>query len=306
LDDNGATGGRNVGKQQEIKKSLRGAATLALVAGAAAVLFGSGLKDGKFGPQEASAATPAAAAQSAAGKGLGAAVTGAERQTIVKALAMRGLRDEQVESVTRSPDERFDLVVARQAGLQGDMLYVSRDGRYAFAGPLWDLKTGENLSAAAEERINSIDFSKLPLDLALKSVRGTGARKIVVFADPNCPYCKRLEQGQLSGIKDLTVYTFVIPILSDDSRAKTYSIDCSKDAQKAWSAWMTQNQAPTAAPCQAGADRANKSTALANSLRVTATPMIFFEDGSRMAGAQSAEDIEKRLDKAQAAKTASK
>ena len=253
-------------------------------------------------PLAALAATPAAPEQSsmaqAAAKAVGEPVSAAERAAVVKALAIRGLQEGQIQSVTRSPDERFDLVVARQAGLPNDILYVSRDGRFAFVGSQIDLKTGVDLTGLAEQKINAIDFFKLPLDLALKN--GTGARKLVVFADPNCPYCKKLEIDQLTKLKNVTVYTFMIPILSPDSRAKALSIDCSKSPEAAWEAWMTKNQAPSAAACVPGADRLNKSTALANSLRVTATPMMFFEDGSRMAGAQSVEELEARL--AQAAK----
>jgi len=245
----------------------------------------------------ASAAKTASPAITAAEAAVGAPVPAAERDAVTKYLAIRGLREEQIQSVTRAPDDRFDLVVARQAGIPNDILYVSRDGRFAFSGDLIDLKTGVNLTGLAQQKINSVDFAKLPLELAVKN--GNGARKLVVFADPNCPYCKKLEIEQLTKLKNITVYTFVIPILAEDSRVKAMSIACSKSPLDAWEGWMTKNQAPTAAPCTAGAERVNKSMSLANSLRVQATPTMFFEDGSRMAGAQSTEELETRLAQAQ-------
>jgi len=124
-------------------------------------------------------------------------------------------------------------------------------------------------------------------------VKGTGARKIAVFSDPNCPYCKQLETT-LKSLDNVTVYTFLYPVLSPDSSVKSKSIWCSKDRSGAWEGWMLDHTAPTAAAsCDTTA--IDKNLKLGQSMNVTGTPTVFLADGRRLPGAVPADRLEKEL-----------
>jgi thiol:disulfide interchange protein DsbC len=140
--------------------------------------------------------------------------------------------------------------------------------------------------------LNRIRWADLPLNDALKVVRGKGTRQVAVFADPNCSFCKRLEKG-FEQLDNVTIYTFLVPMLSADSLTKSQQIWCSSDKIKAWNDWMLNNQAPTGkGDCGNPLER---NTALARKLGVTGTPAMFFTDGSRVNGAVPIAQIEKKL-----------
>ncbi len=168
-----------------------------------------------------------------------------------------------------------------RAGL--DIFYVDASGRYAFVeGHLLDLKANRDITRERLEAAARIDFASLPLDLALKTVRGNGKRRLAVFEDPNCPYCRALHTllGQLD---DLTIYTFPYPVLSADSDAKARAALCAPDRVKAWSDLMSTGKAATPAkPCQSGVDQLIE---LGNRLSIRGTPTVFFSDGRRAQGA---------------------
>jgi thiol:disulfide interchange protein DsbC len=150
--------------------------------------------------------------------------------------------------------------------------------------------TGERL-----EELTKVDFNSLPLDQAIKVVKGNGSRKLVVFSDVDCPYCKRLEQNELSNITDVTVYTFLYPLvqLHPDSVAKSKSIWCASNRVKAWNDWILNNQLPTSAGnCEVPLERVGD---LARKIGVTSTPTLIFADGKRMMGAQPYKEIEKSM-----------
>lgn len=182
-----------------------------------------------------------------------------------------------------------------------NVIYTDTKGDYVFEGNLLETRTQRNLTEEVLDEINRIDFASLPLKDAVAWKNGTGRRKLVVFADPNCGYCKRLERD-LQQVKDVTVYTFIIPILGDDSKAKTENIWCVKDRLQAWRDWMLADKAPAksfgmcASPTQ-------RNLALAQKFRVNGTPAMFFEDGSRLASAAPAAVIEQRLSKAASGKS---
>jgi thiol:disulfide interchange protein DsbC len=146
-------------------------------------------------------------------------------------------------------------------------------------GDLVDTRTRTNLTEARLAETNKIDFAKLPFENAVKVVKGTGARKIAVFSDPNCPYCKQLETT-LKSVDNVTVYTFLYPVLSPDSSVKSKSIWCSKDRSGAWEGWMLDHTAPTAA---------------ASCDTTAGTPTVFLADGRRLPGAVPADRLEKEL-----------
>jgi thiol:disulfide interchange protein DsbC len=175
-----------------------------------------------------------------------------------------------------------------------EIRYTDPAGNYLIEGELIDLKTHRNLTEERVEKINAVDFSSLPLKDALVWKNGSGKRRIAVFADPNCGYCKRFEKT-LQGIKDVTVYTFLIPILGGDSPEKARAIWCAKEPQATWQAWMLDGKAPIK-PMGACDDAAlERNLALSRKIHVTGTPAIFFEDSSRAPGALSAEQLERRL-----------
>jgi thiol:disulfide interchange protein DsbC len=175
-----------------------------------------------------------------------------------------------------------------------DIMYSDAKGTYLLQGAMIDTATRRNLTEERVDKLTAIDFASLPLKDAIVWKNGNGKRKIAVFADPNCGYCKRLEKD-LVNVKDVTVYTFVIPILGGDSPEKSRSIWCAKDNTTVWRNWMIDGTTPARLMGQCDASAIERNAALAKKHRVTGTPAIVFEDGTRAPGAIPAAEIEKRL-----------
>jgi thiol:disulfide interchange protein DsbC len=165
--------------------------------------------------------------------------------------------------------------------VNNEIFYTDSKAKYLIQGEMIELATGTNLTAKRQEDIN-----------AIKIVRGNGSRQIAVFSDPNCGYCKRLEKT-LQQLDNVTIYNYLIPILSADSALKSKQIWCAADQQKAWNDWMLGNITPNGkSDCTNPID---KNAALAKTYGVNGTPTIFFTDGSRFPGAVQLSDIEKKL-----------
>lgn len=180
-----------------------------------------------------------------------------------------------------------------------NVFYVDAKGEHLIEGHILETRTQRDLTQERLDDINRVDFDNLPLRDAVVWKNGNGKRRLVVFADPNCGYCKALEKGFVN-LKDVTIYTFMIGILGEDSKAKADTIWCLKDRTQAWRDWMTQDRVPAKAfgMCNTPSQR---NLALAQKLRVNGTPAMFFEDGSRLASAAPIPVIEQRLVKASAA-----
>jgi len=163
------------------------------------------------------------------------------------------------------------------------MLYVDENVTYLFHGEIYDVKTRENVTETRLEELSGIKWKELPLADAIKTVRGNGSRQIAVFADPNCGYCKRFEQ-QLQSMNDVTIYTFLYPILSPDSSEKSKAIWCSKDRSKAYYDLMLSGVAPTASKCDTAA--VDRNFALGRKLGIDGTPTSFTVSGQRIVGAR--------------------
>jgi thiol:disulfide interchange protein DsbC len=175
-----------------------------------------------------------------------------------------------------------------------EIRYTDESGSYLIVGHVFDLKTSEDLTQARIDDLNKIKFDELPLELAIKTVKGNGKRVIAVFEDPNCGYCKRFRQQTLTQVDNVTVYTFMYNILSPDSFTKSANIWCSSDRNKAWDEWMVKGKVAPAAP--AGCSTPNdKVLALGQKLNINGTPAIFFADGSRVPGAIDARMLESKL-----------
>ncbi|WP_312512671.1 DsbC family protein [Massilia sp.] len=207
---------------------------------------------------------------------------------IKKALEPR-LGGAKIESVKETPyGGLYEVRVA------GDILYTDKKGEYLVIGQVYDVKSSRNLTRERLDDINKIKFSDLPLDLALKQVKGNGKRVIAVFEDPNCGYCKRLRQTTLKEIDNVTIYTFMYNILSEDSFVKSKNVWCAPNRNKAWDDWMINGKVPPAAPasCESPND---KIVELGHKLNITGTPAIFFTDGSRVPGAVDLKSLEAKL-----------
>jgi len=175
-----------------------------------------------------------------------------------------------------------------------EVRYTDATGSFLIEGELFDLKAKKNLTEERITQLNRIDFASLPFKDALVWKNGSGKRRIAVFADPNCGYCKRFEKG-LQELKDVTVYTFLIPILGGDSPEKTRAIWCAKDNTNAWLGWMLKGEQPAKAPASCDDAAIERNLALSRKIHVNGTPAILLEDGNRIPGAVGPVELEKRL-----------
>lgn len=175
-----------------------------------------------------------------------------------------------------------------------DIYYTDENGSYLFEGHLIDTRNQVNLTEERISKLTAIDFATLPLKDAIVWKQGDGSRKIAVFADPNCGYCKKFERD-IRQIKDLTIYTFLFPILGGDSPEKSRNIWCAKDRAKTWVDWMVDGATPPRMMGDCDASALQRNAALGRKHKVTGTPALVFEDGKRVPGAMKADQIEKQL-----------
>lgn len=197
----------------------------------------------------------------------------------------------KVEKVTKTPYAGLYEVF-----MGGQIIYTDEKLTFLIAeGRLVDPKTKKDITGERLDELTKIDFSSLPLDQAIKVVKGDGSRKMVVFSDVDCPYCKRLERNELAKITDVTVYTFLYPIeqLHPDAANKSKLIWCANNRVKAWEDWILRDQLPsTAGTCEVPLEKVGQ---LARRIGVTSTPTLIFSDGKRMLGAQPYKEIERML-----------
>lgn len=175
-----------------------------------------------------------------------------------------------------------------------DLIYVDDKGQHAFVeGNLVDMRSNRNLTRERTDELLTIDFGTLPLDIAIKQVVGNGKRVMAVFEDPNCGYCRKMRQDMAS-LKDVTIYTFVIPILSADSETKAKKALCADDKGRAWNDLMLQGKVPgNSGSCDTPLAKLKE---LAQKLGVSATPTTFFQNGRRLQGYVPAAQFERMLD----------
>ena len=174
-----------------------------------------------------------------------------------------------------------------------DILYTDEQGNYLIEGQLIETKTRTNLTEQRVAKLTAIDFKALPLKDAMVWKQGTGERKLVIFADPNCGYCKKFERDLLN-VKDITVYTFLYPILGPDSTEKSKQIWCAKDNAKVWRDWMIKGTPIAESPtCDTSA--LSRNVALGRKHRINGTPGVVYEDGKMQPGAVGAEAVERQL-----------
>lgn len=178
-----------------------------------------------------------------------------------------------------------------------DLFYSDEQGNYLIQGTVFDTRAKLNLTEQRIDKLTAIDFDKLPLKDAMVVKQGSGARKLAVFADPNCGYCKRFERDLLK-VKDVTVYTFLYPVLGPDSNDKSRAIWCAKDAMKTWRAWMVDGVTPPKIMGSCDTAAIERNSAFGRKYRINGTPALVFEDGRRYPGAMPADEVERRLTEA--------
>ena len=215
----------------------------------------------------------------------------AQEATIRKNLAERLPQIEKIDEVTKSPVP--GLFEVRVNGTE--IFYTDAEANYLVQGNLIDTKQRRNLTEERIEKLLAVNFDTLPFKDAFTIVRGNGKRKLAVFEDPNCGYCKRFERD-LQKVDNVTIHMFLYPILGPESVEKSKNIWCAKDKQKAWQDWMVRDVAPAAAKCDTAA--ITRNVEIGRKYKITGTPTLLFADGSRVPGAIGAAQVEKKLTEA--------
>ena len=217
----------------------------------------------------------------------------AQEAVIRKNLAERLPALSKIDEVSKTPmNGLYELRVN-----DSDIFYTDAEGNFLIQGNLIDTRAKRNLTEERVEKLSAIEFDSLPLKDAFTQVRGNGKRKLAVFEDPNCGYCKRFERD-LQKVNDVTIHTFLVPILGADSVEKSKNIWCAKDQNKAWLDWMVRDQAAPKASCDTAA--LERNVAFSKKYKITGTPTLVFVDGTRVPGAIGTDQIEKTLASAKA------
>ena len=218
----------------------------------------------------------------------GAGAVMAQEAAIRKNLAERLPAFAKIDEVSKTPmNGLFEVRVN-----ESDIFYTDAEGNFLIQGNLIDTRAKRNLTEERTEKLSAIDFNTLPLKDAFTVVRGNGKRKLAVFEDPNCGYCKRFERD-LQNVSDVTVYMFLYPILSADSTEKSKNLWCAKDKAKTWQDVMVRDQPVPKASCDSAA--IDRNVDFGRKHKITGTPTLIFADGSRVPGAINAQQVEKLL-----------
>ena len=207
-------------------------------------------------------------------------------ESIIKRAMESRLGGVKIDTVSKTP-----YAGLYEVRIENEILYTDERMNYIFSGEILDGKTMQNITRKRLSELSVIKWENLPLDAALKTVRGNGKRTLAVFSDPNCPYCKRFEKD-LARVTDVTIYTFLYPVLGQDSLDKANAIWCSADKIKAWNDFMLNGKAPAAARCDSPIE---KTVDFGRKNRITGTPTLIFASGERIPGAIPQEQIEKLL-----------
>jgi thiol:disulfide interchange protein DsbC len=191
----------------------------------------------------------------------------------------------KIEHIVKTPYSGLYEVI-----IDGELYYTDAQGEYLFQGNVIETKSRRDLSEERRRVLFAIDFDKLPLELAIKKVKGNGKRKLAIFTDPNCGFCRKLEK-ELSRVTDVTLYRFMYPIFPGSDEI-VRNVLCSKNPSKAWEDWMLSEIAPAAATCNTKTDQVK---ALGQKLHINGTPNLVFGNGLQSPGYLSFEDLEKNL-----------
>jgi thiol:disulfide interchange protein DsbC len=217
------------------------------------------------------------------------AATAQANESVIRKALLQQFPGAQISSVTKTPYSGLFEVY-----LDGQLIYVDAKAQYVFAGDVIDLKNRSNLTQARLNQLQAIKWDSLPLGNALKSVKGKGERKLVVFSDVDCPYCRKFE-AELAKVDNITVYTFLYPIEGLHPKAVQTSkqIWCAPDRNKAWDDYITRGRVPANdGKCVNPVDA---TIALGARLKVSGTPTLVFVNGQRVPGMVPAAQLERLL-----------
>jgi len=223
---------------------------------------------------------------------LGLCMTGVFAQgqeaAIRKNIAERIPQLPKIEEVSRTPmNGLFELRLENN-----ELYYTDADGSFLIQGNLIDTRTRRNLTEEREAKLGAIDFAALPLKDAITIVRGNGKRKLAIFEDPNCGFCKRFERD-LSKVDNVTIYMFLYPILGANSVEKSKAVWCAKDPATTWHNVMAIDFTPPAGNCNTAAIERNVE--FGRKYKINGTPTLIAQDGARVPGAINTTQIEKLL-----------
>jgi thiol:disulfide interchange protein DsbC len=210
-----------------------------------------------------------------------------ETAAIRKTLAERIPQLQKIDEVLPTPMKGL-----YEVRIGTDLFYTDAQGDYLIQGELIDTKARRNLTEDRLNKLTAVSFDALPLQDAVTIVRGKGERKLAVFEDPNCGYCRRFEKG-MQNVDNVTIYLFLYPILSPDSVEKARNIWCAKDRITVWYDNILHDKRPAAASCDTTALRRN--LAFGHKYKITGTPTLIFSNGARIPGAIDADEVEQRL-----------
>ncbi|MCU0809511.1 MAG: DsbC family protein [Thiobacillaceae bacterium] len=217
------------------------------------------------------------------------AATAQANESVIRKALTQQFPNANIASVKKTPYSGLFEVY-----LDGQLIYVDAKAQYVFAGDVIDLKSRANLTQERLNRLQAIDWNSLPLKDALKTVKGRGERKLVVFSDVDCPYCRKFE-AELAKVDNITVYTFLYPIEGLHPKAVQTSkqIWCAPDRNKAWDEYITRGTIPSNdGKC---ANPVDATIAMGNKLKVSGTPTLVFANGVRVPGMVPAAQLERLL-----------
>lgn len=200
----------------------------------------------------------------------------------------------KIDAVEKSPvNGMYEVIVGRK------VFYVTTDGKYLLFGNLIDPVTKKSLTEERTQELSKIDFSKLPLDMAIKQVNGNGKRVLVVFSDPDCPYCQMFEKQIVPQLTDTTIYTFLFPLPQHpNARSDSEKVWCSKDRAKTWAAWM-QNKTPLPSNVSCDKSALDKVYKLGTDVvQVEGTPTLILANGQILPGILPADQLMAQMDTA--------
>ncbi|HZY19819.1 MAG TPA: DsbC family protein [Ramlibacter sp.] len=225
--------------------------------------------------------------------GIAAAQEAAIRKNLGERLPQMG-QPAPIDEVTRTP-----MPGLYEVRIGTEVYYTDAEGNYLLHGELLDMRKQRNLTEERMARLLAIDFDRLPLKDAFTIVRGNGKRRVALFQDPNCTYCKRFER-ELQRVDNVTIHMFLYPILGPDSLVKSRNVWCARDKGRAWQDWMVRDIVVPPAPAP-GCDTTalDRNREFGRKYQITGTPTLVFADGKRISGAIAAADFEKRLAEAQ-------
>jgi thiol:disulfide interchange protein DsbC len=219
-----------------------------------------------------------------------AAAAGAQEAAIRQALAQRLPQLKGIDEI--KPAGVSGLFEVRVNG--SEIYYTDAKGDFLIDGQIIETKTRRNLTEDRIAKLTAIPFDSLPIKDAFTLVRGNGQRKMAVFEDPNCGYCKRFERD-LQKVDNVTVYLFLYPVLGPDSLKKSHDIWCAKDRAVAWQDWMLREQAAGAANAACDTAAVARNVELGRKYKITGTPTLLFVNGARIPGAIDNARVEQAL-----------